>query len=119
MIPCFSSPLAALAWWSREMQRHDGLRASAYDPRLIGPINGPLTAREDRLLLLSVIGCCLSRTPRRLRRALVLAMVHHHGTLEVAAQLRCSERWARALIAEGRTVLGTRLRRVGIVSEGS
>ena len=111
----FSSPMAALAWFVRERQRADGLRAQPYDPRAIGPINGPMTQREDRLLLLAVIGCCMRRVPKGPRRALFLASVGDLDQVSIARELRCSDRWARHLIAEGREALGATLRRVGIV----
>lgn len=112
----FSSPLAALSWFVRERQRADGLRASPMEPRLPGPLGRPTSRHEDRLLLLAVIGCCLRRTPRRLRTVLLLTVADGMGAVEVAAHLGCSDRWARGLIAEGRAVLAARLRRVGIVA---
>lgn len=111
----FSSPLSALAWFVKETHRFDGLRVQGYEPRASGPVGRPLTIAEDRLLLLSVIGCCLRRTPRRLRRVLLLSVGDGMGSVDIGAHLGCSDRWARALLREGQAALGERLRKIGVV----
>ena len=111
----FASPLSALSWWVREMQRHDGLRAQGYEPRASGPVGRPLTVLEDRLLLLAVIGCCLRRIGQERVEVLLLWEKPDAKPLELAQQLKCSESTFWRRLRDSRAVFETRLRRVGIV----
>lgn len=110
----FTSPLAALAWYVRESQRRDGLRAAPLEPRLPGPSGRPTTRQEDRLLVLAIVGCCIRRTATRHRRVLLLS-VEGMGPVDLGAHLGCSDRWARALVRQATDAFGKRLRRVGLM----
>lgn len=115
MTTTFRSPMAALSWWCREMQRRDGLRAQPCDLRAVSPINGPNTRAEDRLLLLSLIGDAIRKVPAQPRRALLLTVRDGLTPVELAAHLRCSDQQASRALREGKEMLGRRLRKVGVM----
>ena len=112
----FPSVLSALFWFHRERARHDGLRASPCDPRIVSAINGPRKGREERLLLLAVIDGCWRRTPARHRRILLLMVVDGLTTpIELSGALTISERRARETMREAEEAVGRRLRKLGVV----
>lgn len=115
VIRLFRSPMSALAWWCREMARRDGLRAQPCDPRAVGPINLPNLRAEDRLLLLSLIGDAVRRTPKRYRLALLLTARDGMGPAELSAHLGCTPQWAAVTVREGWVLLERRLKRRGVL----
>lgn len=115
MTAAFRSPMSALSWWNREMQRRDGLRAQPCDPRAVSPINGPNTRAEDRLKLLSLIGDAVRKVPSMERKALLLTVREGLTPVELAAHLKCSERAASRTLSEGKAMLARKLKKAGVL----
>lgn len=111
----FRSPHSALSWWCRETCRADGLRAQPCDPRVVSPLNLPNLRTEDRLLLLSLIGQAVARTPRRPRQAILLTARDGMGPVELSAHLGCRPREASEIVRRGWERLERELQRAGVM----
>lgn len=113
----FRSPLSAVSWWVRELQRRDGYRAQPCDPRVVGPINLPSLRAEDRLLLLSLIGQAVERVPRRQRKAVLLVARDGMGPVELSAHLGCRPVEAGEMLRRAWARTERELRRAGVMHD--
>lgn len=111
----FHSPLSAVSWWVREMQRRDGYRAQPCDPRVVSPINLPNLRAEERMSLMALISEAIERVPKQQREAILLVAREGMGPVELSAYLGCCPAEAGEILRRAWARAERELRRAGVM----